>query len=420
MGRWGLALLICVFAAHSAWAEDAGLKSLSAKLAAIRTTHGANTMRDAGPELTPIKRDLREWVERELPALGQQGDPDQLAKRLNAILKAADLTCDGGDRRKSRCEEPIDPKSTITADDGRGYLGSLSLSFLESAHYLLLETDVGVRCGYDELAYVYEWRDDAWHLLLQTEQDRYDEKRYAPQNFLKVQTSPTGAAWNAPVPKPPLILTLGVSPACVSFWQALYTRLWRASPLDPTPKPMLDAADTLYIGDDQIADAQVSDDDLLIEFQGRDVDGDVLVRPHILHFLIHGELLERVAPVALEPRQFVDEWLTRPWSESAAWIDAAGVKSALRSWHEEFNKGDDVFGEFDEDGPRRCKGDATLWQVGFTQQAGPKNSELTGYFIVRWMAPYRFSLMDIRKEKSRDCDIADPMRDNVGTLFPLH
>jgi hypothetical protein len=60
-----------------------------------------------------------------------------------------------------------------------------------------------------------------------------------------------------------------------------------------------------------------------------------------------------------------------------------------------------------------------LWQVGFTQDAGPKNPEISAYFLVRWMAPYRFSLVAIRNAKFSGCDIKDSMPDNSGTPFPL-
>ena len=270
-------------------------------------------------------------------------------------------------------------------------------------------------------AYIYEWRDKRWQLLLQSEQDDYRNDYYAPQHFLSVTASEPNVAWNAPAPHPPLILSLGYSPWCSSNWQSLYTRLWRASPTNVSPRPLIDATDTIYMGYDETAGGRIDKNDVLIEYLGRSVDGDVLVRPHMRHYLVSdNDTILRIAPVALNPRDFVDEWLTQSRTGSAEWLDESAKQSTMRKWHHAFHAGEDaVFGEFD-DAPLRCRTDATLWQVGFTRQGGPKNPELTGYFLVRWMAPYRFTLVDIRKEKSRDCDIADPMRDNVGTLFPFN
>lgn len=413
MARRGLALLIGVFAVHSAYAEDAGLNALAAKLVVVRSTHAALSQYDAGPELTPIKHALRQWVEAQLPSLLKEGAPARFAEGLNARLGSKGLTC--GDEPNERCKEPMSAGDTQM--NARGYLSKISLSYLEYSHYLLLRTGVGVRCGFDESAYVYERRSDGWRLILETEQDRYDDKQYSPQNFLAIKTSPAGIAWNATPSKPPLVLTLGYSPWCQSNWQMLYTRLWRASPTNVTPKPIIDAADGVFLTD-MIADGEVSDDDVFVRFDARSIDSGG-VRTHLHHFLVHGDVVERIAPVALNPKDFVDEWLTRPWTESARWIDKASEPSALQKWYGAFPRGKEIiFGEFDK-GPFHCRSDSTLWQVGFTQDAGPKNPEISAYFLVRWMAPYRFSLVAIRNAKFSGCDIKDSMPDNPGTSFPL-
>ena len=403
MRRWGLAFLICVCALQPAGAEDAGLKPLSAKLVAIRATHGANTMRDAGPELTPIKHDLREWVEGQLPALGQHGDLAKFAKQMNHTLHA--LACDAG------CSRQI--AKDLAEENDRGYLGDVTLSYVDYDRYLAVQTNVGVRCGFDTSAYIYEWRNGSWHLILQSEQDRYGENDYAPQNFLYVLVSSESSSGKER-PALPVVLTVGYSPWCASNWQMVYTRVWRVSATKSDPPPMVDEANELFL-DDNMADARVTPDEAIVEFKGRSIDSGILVRAHMLHYLVHGNKAERIQPVALNPNDFVDEWLTQPWSESRRWVTAdneAALKKSYASLHED---GRPVLGEFNG-APLRCRADPTLWQVGFGDDAPDSGP----YFLVRWMAPYRFTLMDIRKEKSRNCDIADPMRDNVGTLFPFH
>jgi hypothetical protein len=62
----GLAALLALSA--SARAADGDLKSLAATLASVRATHGMNHDRDAGPELTPVKQQLRAWIETRMPA----------------------------------------------------------------------------------------------------------------------------------------------------------------------------------------------------------------------------------------------------------------------------------------------------------------------------------------------------------------
>jgi hypothetical protein len=292
---------------------------------------------------------------------------------------------------------------------------------------MLVVTEVGVRCGFDQSAYVYKrGADHKWKLLLQSEQDNYGEHGYAPENFLSIGVSPANVGWNDPAP-PPLVVTLSYSPWCSSNWNLLSIHLWRASESTPTPRALIDKQESLFTGDDSIASARLLQHDLLIEFRGRSVDSGTLIRSHIEHYLIgEGDKLERVAPVALNPSDFVEEWLTSGWSDSGRWVDPGSNKAALAKLHMTLVKrpeGSELFGEFDGP-PTRCRSDQTLWQVNFARDADsdadPKGQRVApaSHFLVRWMAPYRFSLMQIQAHEFPNCNEVVTMADEIGTLFP--
>jgi len=338
-----------------------------------------------------------------------------LSSRLSLALKTADLTCDPAKPGKDRCTGNPDD---ITFN-ARGYLGGVTLTYLNEGRYLLVKTSVGVLCGFDESAYIYAARDNHWRLLLQTEQDSYG-KTYAPQNFLSVTVSPAYVGWNEPAPAP-LVLTLGYSPWCSSNWQGLYTRLWRASPADTTPKPLIDTDDTLYMGDDGVAAENLTDHDVLIQFRGRSIDGGVLVRPVVRHYLVGDhDHIEWVAPVALNPADFVDEWLRNDWKDAVKWSALTRRSTAMAQWHNTMHR-HFLFGEFDGP-PTRCKADPTLWQAGFTLSKGlddDPHPEIAAHFLVRWMAPYGFTMVDVRSDKFPGCDQVVDQPDDFGTLFPV-
>ncbi|HKD23386.1 MAG TPA: hypothetical protein VKB71_15325 [Rhizomicrobium sp.] len=408
--------IFCLGLSGSASAADTGLKPVSDALKAVRGTHNSRSQYDAGPELTPVKHALRRWIEGQLPKLGQHGKVDRFSKTLTDAIEAANLTCDAVPADEKRCTE--NARDNPGQTNNRGYLAAIDASYLEDGRYLVVQTNVGIRCGFDESAYVYEWRGNSWKPLLQSEQNDYRDKHYSPQNFLSIQASFANVAWNKPAPRPPLILTLGYSPWCQSNWQTLYTRLWRASAQTQTPAPLVDTKDSMFLGDNP-ARARMSDDDVLIEFDGDSVDGGKLVRPHLRHYAVRYNKVARIAPIALKPDDFVEEWLTRPWTESATWSDQPSDDPALQKWYGSFHAGAEIiFGEFDG-APLHCRRDKTLWQVGFTQQAGPKNPEVTAHFLVRWMAPYRFTIVKVQKEKFPGCDVKDAVPDNLGTLVPL-
>jgi hypothetical protein len=403
----GFALLLCLVV--PARAEDAALAPLVAKLAAVRAMPESQTgERGGSPALTEAKHLLRDWVEGELTPLGAAGDATALANALNDRLRAAGLECDTDtDPQGKRCMpgENGEPGDTF---NGRGYIAGIQLIRPATPGYLVLETSVGILCGYDDSAYFYEWHDTAWRRILDSERDTYTEKEYRPQTLVDVLVSA------GPPGKAPLILTTGISPWCSSNWQSLYYRLWRAQPGVVTPAPLLDREEGVYLGEDPPVKARLGTGEVLIEFRDRSVDADVHNRAVIRHFSIGADdRTERVAPFALNPRDMVDEWLVRPWGEAAGWVDPA-ARAELEAWHGKLHR-DFVGGDFEDDNGR-CQADPTLWQIGIALE--DKDVEKPPlYFRLRWEPPYRFTLLSIAPDKQPDCDQADGLDDDA-TLFP--
>ncbi|HTW35844.1 MAG TPA: hypothetical protein VMD53_14595 [Rhizomicrobium sp.] len=413
-----------VLAASAANAAGSDLEPVAKALAIVRASKPINDERDAGPELNAVKTSLRLWAESRFErfrpfvpisdgASRSATGLDTLEAQLNADLKNADLTCDGVKAPLARCGDPGAP-GYGPRESSRGYVGGVTLQFLEDNRYLLLETTVGVVCGYDESAYLYKWRNARWQLILAAETNDYRKGRYGPQELISVEASPANVAWNEPARKPPLVLTLGFSPWCSSNWQALYVRLWRVSPSTVAPKPLLDISPTLFMGDEpRVAAGSITADDVLIQFEGNSIDSGE--RTHVLHYAIgENDRLERIAPVALNPRDFVDEWLTSPWSEAAMWSRTPPKLEAFhRSHHKDF-----LLGEFDGDA-KRCRSDDALWQIGFAANGEKDDTGETFYYLVRWDAPYRFTLEAVRDRSFAGCDIPAKSPDTFGTLFPL-
>jgi len=420
-----LPLALLVAAPAPAWSAEGDLAPIAAALAKVRATHGVNQERDAGPELTPVKQALRAWIEPQLPpdpkSIARGGtvtaltgeDLVMLSARLNTSLDAAGLMC-------SEEESPANPcnGSPTAAENERGYVGGISIGLLDGGRYLSVVTGVGIRCGYDQSAYIYKrGSNHGWTLLLAAEQNRYGKGEYVPQMFVSIGAASGGPDWDHPTP--PLIVTLGFHPWCSSNWQMLYTRLWRASDTNPTPRALLDRSDSLYTGVDRIAAARLTPTDLLIEYRGDTIDGGTIIRTHVLHYRIQpGDKLDRIAPVALSPNDFVDEWVTSTGPQAADWSDPAANPATLAALHTR-SAANGISGEFD--GPaKRCRADPTLWQVSFSGYAEKGKADPPPvYYKVRWMAPYRFTLVDGGARPFAGCDEEVAMPDDVGTLFSL-
>lgn len=421
-----LAILALVSFAAPAGSGTVDLPSLAAQLAKVRATHGTNRLRDAGPELTPVKQILRMWIEQQLPPVpgpsGPNGEiyplyPDDLTDlgvRLSQALDSAGLTCGRLGKPDFRCGG-----NSTEEENDRGYVDRVRITRFDDDRYLMVVTGVGVRCGFDQSAYLYEQgADHHWHLLMSVEQDRYSEREYEPENFLSIDVSSSGKAWGEPAP-PPLVAAIGYHPWCSSNWNMLNTRLWRATRVTPAPAAILNRNDELYTGTDFIAAARLTGHDLLVQFDGKSIDSGVLIRSHVLHYAIgQGDALRRILPIALNPSDFAEEWLTSPWTEASHWLAPKADKEGLAHLHARaYNH--NLFGEFDQP-PRQCRRDPSLWQVSFAADTDNRGSKARpNYFQVRWLAPYDFALVAVSEHPFPGCDREAAGSPDAGTLFPL-
>ncbi len=390
----GVVRIFCLLAlAFSVSAADDPPTSLSAILLPMRE-HPAGPMesRGATPQLTAAKHQLRDWIEENLAGLGEHDDPSALFRSLNSALSNQKLFCSFFD---SASEDPPCPDQILL-----GYLEAVRAS-RESDHIVIVQTGVGIQCGFDESAYLYEWAEGHWQRRWENEQDDYAEKQYKPQRLEAVHISRPDDQGSLNV------LTLGRQPWCASNWHDVYYRLWRIGARDQAPKLLFEGSEDAFVLNG--IHGTVDRDDALIEYTVISLDKGVLLRQTVQHFHIDGDRVERIAPLALSPRDFVDEWLNRPWSVSVAWSEAA-ARTMLQPWHRRLHS-DSPNGEFAED-TLHCPGTPDRWQVGITLDGQSEK-----YFLVRWRPPYRFSMAGVSSQPYPGCTEKDPEADAPRTLF---
>jgi hypothetical protein len=382
--------------AQAAAAQDARLDALHATLATLHSHSAEASVETLGarPELTVAKHQLRDWIEFQLGSLKDDSQEKALADRINVALKAVSVT--------------------NTADD-QNLLGSLGdVSFSSESGILVVTTAVGILCQYDESAYGYRQVNGRWRRIWESEQNDYSPKKYAPQHLAAVhiwQLYKRGSGDG-----PPFIMTLGNHWGCASSWHPVYYRVWRVD--SSGPKLLIDGSEPAWLrGDDYIVGSIAQDRmnenapvDVLLEFTQGSIEG---VRESIRHFLIDGDQVRRVDPVALGPRDFVSEWLTRGWNESGTWSQSVG----LRQWHTRLHA-DFVGGQFDG-ATLQCR-TPDLWQVAYQPGNPQKNfaPEANVYFLIRWRPPYHFKMADISDKPWPHCTQKDPEADEWRTLFP--
>ena len=159
--------------------------------------------------------------------------------------------------------------------------------------------------------------------------------------------------------------------------------------------------------------------DFLVEFRARSIDGGIHSRAAIFHYRIDREKVTRVDPLALSPRDFVEEWLTHEWVKEAADWSEGGSRPSRRDWHLKLHK--DFVSGSNAIPTRHCASSPDLWQVAFDFSEPPTpwdKPPVATYFLVRWRPPYRFTMVRVGSQPDLRCKEVDPAADEQPTLFP--
>lgn len=341
----------------------------------VRPANLADDARGATPQLTVAKHLLRDWLESQLPP--QNEGEGGLAARLNAELRAAGLFCDA----------PLCENGTWL-----GYLNEIRIH-RTGPEMLVLQTSIGIVCGFDDSAYLYKWSSAGWRRIWASEQNVYTKQAYRPQMIESVNVSDDR------------VLTLGIQPWCSSTWRGMYYRAYRLG----RATPILDKEAFGWLTGYPPIRGSITRDDILVEFTIASMDPAVHSRPAILHYSTKGAgPPKRIDPVALSPRDFVEEWLGNDWNSMRL-----RTETALGNWHRRLRK---VGTQFVRP-TSHCAATPDLWQVG-VELDGPEPQRLV-WFLIRWKPPYRFTMVRINNEASPACtEDASKIDDERHTLFP--
>jgi hypothetical protein len=391
-----LILLATLWMTATVSAQNAQLGALRATLASLHSAEPTVETSGARPELTVAKHQLRDWIETQLSSLKDIAEEQAFAAHINETLKAVAIPDIG---------------------DDQNLLGSLGgVSFSSESGLLIITTAVGILCQYDESAYAYKRVNDHWQRIWESEQNDYSPKKYAPQHLAAVHVLQPFKDGHED--GPPFVMTLGNDWGCASFWHPVYYRVWRVDA--SSSKLLIDDSEIAWLRAQTYIVGSIAQDrreetapvDVLIEFTERSIDTGVHNREAIRHYLIDGDKVRRVDPVALSPRDFVDEWLTRSWNESATW----SASPALGQWNGKLHA-DFVAADF-AGGTMHCQ-TSDLWQVTVEPHNAQKNFEPEPdvYFLVRWHPPYHFTMMNISDKPWPRCTQEDREADEWRTLF---
>jgi hypothetical protein len=354
--------------------QDAALTRLQHEVSLVKASAGEpNTQ----PNVAALHRALREWVEARLPAdKGHMPERAALGASLRADLADAELS--------------MPAETTQEAAAGNGTfemraLGTVSIRLTQFPNLpdtLFVTTGAGVPCGVDEAVYGYRFDERKRTAVLQDREEGY--------SGTKLELSAPDAGGRR------LLLVHRTSVQCASKWTGVAFSVYRLG-LPPGPaERLLSEKQNVYIGDDELAFV-LKPDELMLEFVDRSVDVAVHNRTRIRRYPFAGGA-RRLDPVAFQPQDFAEEWLTRPWSE----MQSRSAPETI-DWHSKLHSGF-VLGEYSA--VVRCEASPGRWMIalGVTHIGEKKLDEpLEAYFLVRDLGSYRYQMESVSEERPAGC-----------------
>jgi hypothetical protein len=374
-------LAIFLFAIPLA-AQDAQLTALRTTIMAMREEPNASRpTRGATAELTTAKHQHRDWIESLLTRFPQNGDDAALSAQIHNGLRDAKLFCNDYNLECYPSNRGFVDEAVVSRDRG----------------FLIIQTAIGIFCGYDYSAYLYRWTDNGWRRFFETEQTTYTEDGYRPQMLHSINISEPDAAGNR------MILTLGSQPGCAAAYQPAYFRVFPMDGRFEVQRPVLEGSELIFVASEPPIIGQIRPDDLMVEF---DAGGTAYGEPHkaVRHFELRNGRATQVDPVAPTARDFVEEWIGMTWDKSAKYSESP----ALQQWHMKVHR-DDGMGDFPDPAARCTNG---TWAIGTHLHEGPKT-----YYRVRFKEPFSFTMVEVSDKPFSDCTVADPKGDEHLKLF---
>lgn len=265
-------------------------------------------------------------------------------------------------------------------------------------------------CGDDDVVYVYDYSQGARRRILESHGSRGHDEGVSEIHFSKF----SGAGYQQ-------ILTIRSGAQCLSAWNELSYDLFRFSRRTNAAEQIFQGSHDIWFGDGPFV--RLQPDELLMEMRDRSIDAGIHNRAHVLDFKTTDESVARIDPVALQPQDFVDEWLTRPWSEMASRSteekSAHDNQTKLEKWHK-FVGADFVGGDFTL--VQACSETPGQWQIGVDiDWIGKKDlpEPLSVYFLVQQLeGPYRYKMTDISFNRQDGCPGDSGPSLEKPTLFP--
>jgi len=268
-------------------------------------------------QIRKFKDSLGSLADAELRCVAPNADPKIIEARLAKLLGA----------NKPVKEEVYDPKKPPQLDHiyGDGITVKVTTP-TKSPHLFVVEFRFDIACSFDSVLLVYEPREGHWQQSLRWQSGNYDDVSGAFGDFFQYQVlqQKNSAGW--------LLVAGHGNPWCSSNMSGFGVDVLQ--PVQSArPRALFHKDITYSRATDPVMKQTTDGFELRMEVYTPDTT--LITRPGIYRYRVTATEFERVQPIALNGRDFVDEWLQSPWSDSKNWSATTGLPQ-LEAVHPKF------------------------------------------------------------------------------------
>jgi len=348
-------------------AQTGKLHDVVEQLRAIDTGGKRNPSGDVPPAaqklLPEFKAGLREIIGRTLNE-HPSSSSEALHKQILADLK----------------KEGIDVLNAVQHDgyytaDGDDFGSLYDVTVRQPARHsdlMAVVTNLTIPCGSDASLNLYRRNGAGWQLILVEESNGYKDISGGQGSF-QFGVSPPDADGNW------YVVAADVNPWCSSNWQQLRYKVLRPGEGANRPAVLLDEHTSVYLGTDLPYKLTLNPHGFelhIVAAQG--LDDSILTREHVRNYEVSGDRVTRIAPLALAPEDFLDEWVSLRWEDASNWTSSTDV-AKLQHWHDRLSRESNakIDTEFDFLQPCKASEKTAKWQIGL-QLEGAGEHDLPG------------------------------------------
>jgi hypothetical protein len=257
-------------------------------------------------------------------------------------------------------------------------------------HLIAITAEFAIECGTDTVLFLFAPEGHEWKEVLRWQSPPYPQINGAFASFgYDVSPPDEEGHW--------FLVTKTVAPWCSSTWSVIRYSVLRPRPDRVAPTVIFDAEDSIWWGGEDFGRLSVDKDEFDLRFHAGSIDLGINNRVWVRHFAVEGDEVRRTPPIAVSPRDFVDEWIVSPWDLASPW-SRPDARRSLEIWHAQLR----ALGRFEYGAIRHCHGEADLYQIELNS-GGPQNV----FYIETAGQPADYQLVRVATKPDPGCGGAD-------------